>query len=196
MAAISQWFEQDLQKPVLVNYSKSTAFTTDNNSLIVGVRIFNGGAAASLAGNVVCHVIRDADGGTVTFNGALSGNSVSATLPAACFAYPGPIAVMLQLVTGTVKTTLLKTVYNVAQGSTSTSVDPGSVVPNIDNLLAQIQRMEQATTAANSAAAGANASKQACDAAVAALPATLQGMFEDLGLTVQNGKLCAVYNVS
>lgn len=44
--------------------------------------------------------------------------------------------------------------------------------------------------AANTAAAAANASKQACDEAVATLPSQLQAAFCDIGLSVQEGRLC------
>lgn len=44
--------------------------------------------------------------------------------------------------------------------------------------------------AANTAAGNADASKQACDAAVAALPGQLKDALDDLGLSIQNGKLC------
>lgn len=44
--------------------------------------------------------------------------------------------------------------------------------------------------AANTAASNADASKEACDAAVAAIPGQLQDALDDLGLSIQNGKLC------
>lgn len=43
---------------------------------------------------------------------------------------------------------------------------------------------------ANTAASNADASKQACDAAVAAIPGQLKDALDDLGLSIQNGKLC------
>ena len=44
--------------------------------------------------------------------------------------------------------------------------------------------------AANTAATNADASKEACDAAVAAIPSQLDEAMANLGLTIQNGKLC------
>ena len=43
---------------------------------------------------------------------------------------------------------------------------------------------------ANTAASNANASKQACDEAVASIPSQLDAAMANLGLTIQNGKLC------
>lgn len=153
MANFEQWINQDLQAPVQAVYSQSLAFSADNDSILVGVHVTDGGEPATLSGNVVAHVIRSADGGTVSFGGTLSGSDVSAILPEACFAYPGQIAVMLQLVSGTTKTTLCKALYSVVQGETGTPIDPGSVVPDLDDLLAMLDEMAQATDAAEAAAA-------------------------------------------
>ena len=152
MAVYEYWFEQDLLESVNPEYVASTCFTTDNNSVTIGVKVLRNGLAAELTGNVVAHVIRSADGGTVTFNGSRTNNKIQATLPAACFAYPGQIAVALQLVSGSDKITLCKKIFSVVDGATGTSIDPGSVVPNIDNLLAQLAALEQATAAAEAIA--------------------------------------------
>lgn len=152
MANFADWINQDLQEPALPEHRGGLAFTGDNRSVLIGVHVTEGGAPADLSGSVVAHVVRSADGGTVTFSGLLDGSDVSAVLPEACFAYPGRIAVMLQLVDGTAKTTLCRAVYDVVAGETGTSIDPGSVVPDISDLLARLDQMEQATDAANAAA--------------------------------------------
>ena len=150
MAVYEYWYEQDLNDPVQVTYTKSLAFSTDNNSLQVGVIVMKNGLPAELSGTVVCHVIQSGDpaGGTQEFAGSRINNKVKAVLPAACFAYPGQIAVLLQLVDGTTKTTLCKVIYDVVPGATDTLIDPGNAVPNYDDLVAAIQVLEQATAAA------------------------------------------------
>lgn len=152
MANFADWINQDLQEPALPEHRGGLTFTGDNRSVLVGVHVTDGGAPADLSGSVVAHVVRSADGGTVTFNGLLDGSDVSAVLPEACFAYPGRIAVMLQLVDGTTKTTLCRAVYDVVAGETGTSIDPGSVVPDLSDILAMLDEMEQATEAAQAAA--------------------------------------------
>lgn len=152
MAKFVDWINQDLQEPARPEHRGGLAFTGDNRSVLVGVHVTDGGAPAELSGSVVAHVVRSADGGTVTFSGLLDGSDVSAVLPEACFAYPGRIAVMLQLVDGTVKTTMCRAVYDVVAGETGTIIDPGSVVPDLSDILAMLDEMEQATDAANAAA--------------------------------------------
>ena len=51
-------------------------------------------------------------------SGTISDGVVKATLPQSCFAYIGPLAIMLQVVNGDVKTTVLKAVFRVVASST------------------------------------------------------------------------------
>ena len=48
----------------------------------------------------------------------------------------------------------------------------------------------QAASNANAAASKAYSSKEACDTTVAAIPGQLDAAMANLGLTIQNGKLC------
>lgn len=151
MANFVLQYQQDLQKKVETRIDGGQVFSTDNNSVQVAVEVLDGGQAATLTGNVVGFAIR-ANNTTVALTGTRSGNICGALLPEACFAYAGPLIVSLRLVSGTTKTTLLRAVYQVELTSSGTQVDPGSVIPDISNLLAQIEAMEEATAAAEAAA--------------------------------------------
>lgn len=154
MANFVHKYVQDLQQEVNVRNDGTLTFEGDNLSNEIQVEITNGGAAASVSGTVVGYAIR-ANGSTVVMAGTLTGNVASVILPEACFAYLGMLGVSVQLVTGSVKTTLFKAVYQVEEISTSVQVDPGDLVPDISDLLAMLDQMGQATDAANAAAASA-----------------------------------------
>ena len=155
MATFEKWFQQDLNDDVVVRHCESCVFTEDNLSNIIGVTLTKGGVPASVSGTVQCNVIRG-DSATITFTGTLSGNQVSATLPQAAFVYTGFISVILKIISGTTKTTVLKAIFTVERTTTDTIVDPSHVIPSIAELLAKIEEMEQGTTAANTAASAAN----------------------------------------
>jgi len=139
-------FYQDLNQDVKIRQCGTIVFTGDNESNIITVSLFNGQEPAPQTGSVACYVIRS-DGKTVpTITGSISGNVVSATLTEACFTRPGPIGVGIQVIDGTVKTTVLKAVYNVETLYTDEVVDPsgeitlsvGDLVQRIDDAVASI----------------------------------------------------------
>ena len=147
MAVFTKTFVQDLKGCMDVHITEGLVFSADNDSNVVSVEIYNGGEAATLTGSVVVYVIR-ADGNTVVFGGTLSGNTASAVLPQSCFVIPGPIAVMLQIVSGDVRTTVLKAVFTAVASSTGAIIDPGHVIPDISDIIAMLDQMEAATEAA------------------------------------------------
>ena len=138
MAQIETWFSQDLKQAVRVHYIDGNVFSADNNGNIIGVNVFDDGEPAALGGTVSASIIR-ADGATVSATGTLSGNQVSVSLPQSAYAVPGVISVVLKLTSGTDITTLLAVVGNVYQSTTDTVVDPGTIIPSIETLIAAIE---------------------------------------------------------
>ena len=138
MAVIETWYNQDLQAPVQVQYLDGNVFSQDNLGNLIGVHVFDDGEPAVLSGTVSGNVIR-ADGGTVAVTGSLTGNDCYIILPAAAYAIPGPISIIIKLSGGGSDTTLCAVVANVYQASTDTPVDPGTIIPSIQDLIAQIQ---------------------------------------------------------
>lgn len=128
----------------------------DNLGDVFGVRIFQDGVAFDLAGYSVQGYFIRQNGTTVLINGsAVNGNVAIVTLPQACYVYDGPFSLAIKIV-GTITETLRVIDGVVTKTTTETMIDPGSVVPDISQLLAKIQQMEQATAAANTAATNAN----------------------------------------
>ena len=126
MAQFVKHFVQDLQQDIKIRQCGTLVFNADDLSNVVSVELYDGETPYTPAGTVVGAVICP-DGSTVPIdNGSISGNTVSITLTAACFAIQGQIGVGIQLVTGSVKTTVLKAIYNAERFETDDVIDPDS----------------------------------------------------------------------
>lgn len=137
MALIETWYNQDLQSPVVVHHLHGNVFSQDNQGNLIGVNVFDGGAPATLSGTVTAYVIR-ADGATVPVNGVLSGNSCYAILNSSCYAVEGTLSIVIKLAGGGSTTTLCAVVAYVYRSVTSTAVDPGTIIPSIEDLIEAI----------------------------------------------------------
>lgn len=126
--------------------------------------VTQGGEAASLSGVGCTGYFVRADGTTVAIVGTVSGSTALVTLPAACYAVQGRCKLSVNLTKGNDIHTLLMVEGYIDRTRTDAVVDPGDVVPDIDELLAQIATMESATAAANTAAARAEAVTDAASA--------------------------------
>lgn len=138
-AQFTKHFVQDLQQDIKIRQCGTIVFNTDNESNVITVDLYNGSEPYSGGGSVVGAVICQ-DGSTVPIdNGTLSGNTASITLTRACFAIPGQIGVGIQVVSGDVKTTVLKAIYNVELFETDTVVDPDErITISVGDLLQDI----------------------------------------------------------
>ena len=137
MAVIESWVRCDLKKPVQVQMLGGNLFSMDNQGNKIGVEVFDNGATASLSGTVSGNVIR-ADGATVAVSGTLSGNKAYIVLPQAAYAVPGIITIVIKLTSSSVITTLAAVTGIVYRSSTDTAVDPGTIIPSIETLIAEI----------------------------------------------------------
>lgn len=149
------WLQSDLTKPLKVQALHGVFFSADNAANLIGVEVFSGGTAASLSGTCVGYAIR-ADGGTLPITGTVSGNKASIILPTSAYVIEGPLDIVIKVVSGSVKTTVGACRGYVQRATTDTIIDPGHVIPSLEELLALIEPMEEATDAANAAAASAN----------------------------------------
>ena len=140
MAQIQTWYKQDLTQPVHVHHLPGNVFSQDNQGNLIGVEVFDNGVSASLSGSVSASIIRS-DGATVIASGTLSGNKASVVLPSEAYAVPGVISIVLKLTTGIIVTTLLAMVAVMYQSTTDTAVDPGNILPSIQQLEEQIDSL-------------------------------------------------------
>ena len=131
-------FVQDIRQPVRVRRCGDLMFTGDAKSDTIYVEVYNDGVPYNLTGTVTLNCIR-VDGATVAVTGSISGNVAQATLAQACCAISGPLAVVMKITSGDVTSTILKAVYTVDVGVTGTTVDPGTIVNNVNTLIAAIE---------------------------------------------------------
>lgn len=137
MAVIETWIKTDLKKVVRVNPIGGNLFSQDNMGNLIGVELLENGQPATVSGSVSANVLR-ADGATVAVSGTLSGNRASVTLPQAAYAVPGMLAVVIKLTTGSVVTTIGAIQAIVYRSSSDTIVDPGTIIPSVQDLIAAI----------------------------------------------------------
>lgn len=121
------------------------------------ITILDDGVAADLTGlSASAYFIRP-DDGVVTIQGTISGNVVSVALPSACYEVPGHFSMIIKIHAGQVTSASSITAVfwgdgTITRTETNIIIDPAHVVPNLDELLAQIATIEAAVTAANDAA--------------------------------------------
>lgn len=137
MALVETWYNQDLHSPVVVHHLQGNVFSQDNQGNLIGVHVFEDGDPATLSGTVTAYVVR-ADGATVPVNGVLSGNTCYAILDSACYEVEGTLSIVIKLAGGGSTTTLCAVVAYVYKSVTDTAVDPGTIIPSIEDLIEAI----------------------------------------------------------
>lgn len=136
-----RWFEQDIAQPIVVQHCEGVVFTADNNGNIIGVKLYKDGAAFNPSGTATCNVIRP-DGVTVSFNGTVSGNMISATLPVTALTVPGVIGIVLQSISGAVVTTVFKGMFTCEMTTTETVVAPSVPTSSLAQLTQDVTNLQ------------------------------------------------------
>lgn len=139
---------------------------------------------------ITAHFIRP-DDGDVVITGTAGSEWSYVDLPQACYAYKGLFKLLIRAINGDVTTSILYVTGRIDEVTTDTIIDPGHVIPSLEELLAKIEDCEDATQAANTAADGANAAAVNANAAVSyvasAYDATLT--YSAGEYAIQGGKL-------
>lgn len=121
----------------------------DKNANRYGIRLWRNGEPESVGGSsCIGYFIRHGHGDTVTIDGGLfSGQEAYIDLPDDCYHYDGAFTLVIKLVklvgsgvTGTMRI-IDGTVVDSMIGS---PIDPGGVIPDISDLMAVIERAEDA----------------------------------------------------
>lgn len=131
------------------------------------VTLLDGGKAATVTGSVTGYFVR-ADNTTVPVAGTLISNVASVTLEPDCYAVEGDLWGVMRLKTSTGLLTLAALIFPIRNVLTDQIINPGNIIPSLDELLAQIEQMEKGTAAANAAAGKANTAASNADAKAAA----------------------------
>lgn len=131
------------------------------------VSVYRDGESVDLTGWTVTAYMTRQDGACVPVPGMVDGRVAGAYFLPACYACPGTLTGTLQASQGDVRITLARGVWQVGQPSGGTVVDPGDVVPTLEELLAEISAMRTATQACEEATDVAVAMGAAASAIVA-----------------------------
>lgn len=106
-----------------------------------------------------------ANNDTVPISAIVDGDTVTATLPEACYIVPGCFSLIFCVNNENERTAIFWSVGTVTRSRTETIVDTEKRIPSLDELLAQLDALKTATSEAQKAAAAANSAYQRADAA-------------------------------
>lgn len=158
----------------------------DNEAHIWKIKILDNGEDIVVSGTVTGYFVRP-DGNTIMVAGTLEGNIASVILPQAVYAQKGNVQGIVRLSYGNGQiVTLSALILPIRQVLTDSIIDPGEVIPSLEELLAMIDETGLAKDAANSAAALAN--EKAGIANAAALNADEKAALANEKATLANTK--------
>ena len=139
--------EVDLNKPLLRTNTGVLLAAGDKSANRFGAILHRDGEPVDLAGQAVTvmgYFVRP-DGNTVVCKGGQDGSMVYVDLPAVCYAQSGAFALAIK-VSGTDITQTVRVIDGVLRlTSTDAIVDPGEIVPTLEELLALIADMDAAS---------------------------------------------------
>ena len=147
MAQFANMFEVNLDNrsyPVALNQTVSEGNVNSNR---IGAYVYRNGAEYNLGGSCTGMVMR-ADGTTVPLTGVIDGNAAYVVLDQPSCAIPGPIQVAVNWVSGSNTTTLIVAYGTVVLTDTRAYVQPGTPIPDINTLLAELEQWDAAATKA------------------------------------------------
>lgn len=146
----------DISKPIMRTDTGVLLASDDNLANRFGANILLNGQPIDIGtGTVKGYFIRP-NGDTVFIDGVANGNTVHVDLPHECYAVNGSFSLAIKVtVEGTTMTARVIDGY-IRQTRTDAVVDPGEVLPSLEEVLAKVTEMEQATSDANTAADKAN----------------------------------------
>ena len=143
------WLQSDLKEMIQVQRLTGNLFTDDNACNVIGVVVTDDGAPATLTGSCVGYFIRD-DGQTVVVQGETHQNTASVTLNNGCYDVVGQFSLVIKVGNVTVGAC---TGY-VYRSKSDIVIDPGGVVPSIQDLLDRLTVVEGLTDQAEAWATG------------------------------------------
>ncbi|MDO4483597.1 MAG: hypothetical protein Q4C54_03935 [Clostridia bacterium] len=136
-------FTAHLDRPVCVTRLEGALFTGDSMAHTIAVTCLREGVPVLPSGRAGAYFLR-ADGVTVPLTGEIAGREILVTLPESCCRVPGRFLLAIRLTEAEETLTVFAMEGHVRSGKTDVMADPESIIPSLDSLLAQIERMEQA----------------------------------------------------
>lgn len=144
-------YKVDISKPIHPTPLEPMLVCQDNKANRLAFELYSLDIPYSPGGSCV-GLVKRADGAAVPITGVVSNNLLYIDLPQEAYAIEGPVTVVVRSVTAAAKTTIFYGYGNVLNGESGTIINPGNVIPDITDLLAAIDQMQQATADAEAAA--------------------------------------------
>lgn len=145
----------DISKSLVRSYVGIVLATGDKNANRFGAVLNRAGEPVNLTGcSVMGYFIRP-NSETVACQGVQEGSMVYVDLPAACYTEEGTFSLAVKVSSTEITQTVRVIDGCIRLTQTDTVVDPGEVVPSLDELLAHIAEMETVVAEAESIAAEA-----------------------------------------
>lgn len=145
----------DISKSLVRSYVGIVLATGDKNANRFGAVLNRAGEPVNLTGcSVMGYFIRP-NSETVACQGVQEGSMVYVDLPAACYTEEGTFSLAVKVSSTEITQTVRVIDGCIRLTQTETLVDPGEVVPSLDELLAHIAEMETVVAEAESATAEA-----------------------------------------
>ena len=136
MPQVKTWLKTDLSKQIPVIAIDGEMFNFDNQGNVIGVEVYDNGEPVTLTGDIIGYVIR-ADGTTVYIEGEIDSvktNRATITLPAVAYAIIGGVTIVIRCINGDQKTVIGACRSHVTRSRTDEIVDPGEIIPGIEDL--------------------------------------------------------------
>lgn len=146
----------DLTEPLLRESVGKTLATGDKLANRIGVRVRRRGQPVDLTGHAVTGYFIRPDLQTVVMDGATDGDLAYVDIPQACLTERGAFSLAIKIAGDGVTQTVRVLDGSLILTQTDALLDPGNVIPTLDDIFAQIAAMEQARAEAEAAAANAN----------------------------------------
>jgi hypothetical protein len=189
--------EVDLNKPLLRTNTGVLLAAGDKSANRFGAILHRDGEPVDMAGQAVTvtgYFVRP-DGYTVVCEGVQDGNMVYVDLPASCYAQSGAFSLAIKVRSADISQTVRVIDGVIRLTHTDKIVDPGEVVPSLDDLLgcvAQVQKLADSTAtpivaeASGDVATITDAGERNAVAVMSAVTAELNGTPDPVAGTVQS----------
>ena len=146
--AVQMDYRVDLCKPVHLIQMDVPFFKGDKNAHRFHVTLERNGCAIDACEISATGYMVRADKQTVIWDAQVNGCDIYLTMPASCYAVPGRFRLLLRVTSGDTVETALWVEGSIRESATDIIVDPDNILPNLEELLAQIDELESVTAEA------------------------------------------------
>ena len=156
-------YHYDLAQPLKKTYLDTLLATNDNEAHRFDIALLRDKTQLQLPSDATVSAFFIRYSGNVTIplkNGSVSGNVCSVTLNKSCYNKSGQFALVIKVTAEGVTNTIFYGEGTVFASSTDTILDDENIIPSLEDLLAQIDAMENATKDAKEATDAANAAAE------------------------------------